>query len=159
MKPECSNVMRRWKNTEPNQIKVDFQSQTNVFETVLYYLFISLSWPGIRDLNPENVLLSLGSDSNQRTSHLYIFILLLCHGQSESRNSITYFKHLDFLEGFQALHSRTGFLLPFHMGHIAQHPQIYGDSTMLLQTSSSALLFWPRHSFLQPPVLAPVSKH
>lgn len=56
-----------------------------------------------------------------------------------SRNSITCFKCLGFLEGFQVLHSRTSFLLPLHTGHNAQHPQIYGDSKTLLQISSDLL--------------------
>lgn len=54
----------------------------------------------IRNLNPENVPLFLGSDLEQRTSHLYIFMLHLCCGQSENRKSITCFRYLDFLEGF-----------------------------------------------------------
>lgn len=49
---------------------------------------------------------------------------------------------LGFMEGFQVLHSRTIFLLPLHIGHNAQHPQIYGDSKTLMQISSSALIFW-----------------
>lgn len=78
-------------------------------------MIIFIGWSVIKDLNPEHILLSFGSHSDQRTKHLYGFILLQCHVQGKSRNSIACFKYMDF----QVLQGRTIFLFSFQ-GYTAQ---------------------------------------